>query len=66
MGIEPGRLLQKLDDEDVQKVLAEYQRRFKGVKVILGRNRHDHMSGISKKFLAFEVRRLDYRRLLRK
>lgn len=56
VGIEPQRIIQKLEEQEVQDKLAEFQRNFKGVKVVLGHNRHDHMSGISKKFLAFEVR----------
>lgn len=56
VGVEPGRVLQKLEEPDVQERLTEYQKSFKGVKVIMGRNRHDHMSGVYKKFLAFEVR----------
>jgi len=54
IGIDPDRFLEALQSPAVQKHHADFEREFRGKKVILGIDRLDYTKGISHKLFAME------------
>jgi trehalose 6-phosphate synthase len=55
IGIDPDKFTDGLKEEKVQKRIAELERKFDGVKVIIGVDRLDYIKGVQQKLHAFET-----------
>ncbi|KAI5455051.1 Trehalose-6-P synthase/phosphatase complex synthase subunit [Naganishia albida] len=55
IGIEPMQFVEGLRKESVQKRLAQLEKRFEGVKVIVGVDRLDYIKGVPQKMHAMEI-----------
>ena len=54
IGIDPGRLARDIEALDVETIAAEYRKRYADLKVIVGRDKLDHVKGVKQKLLAYE------------
>lgn len=55
IGIDPVSLRKHLDDENVKKWLKIMQERYKGKKLIVARDKLDHVRGVRQKLLSYEL-----------
>jgi trehalose 6-phosphate synthase/phosphatase len=55
IGIDLETLSQKRDTEEVCKILELLQEKYRGKKVLIGRDKNDHVKGVRQKMLAFEM-----------
>jgi len=55
IGIDPDKFTDGLKEEKVQKRISELERKFDGVKVIIGVDRLDYIKGVQQKLHAFET-----------
>lgn len=54
MGIDPQKFTDALQSDDVKRRIRELQERYKGVKVILGVDRLDHIKGLPQKLKGYD------------
>ncbi|KAJ2378703.1 Trehalose-6-P synthase/phosphatase complex synthase subunit, partial [Coemansia sp. RSA 2603] len=54
IGIDPSKFAETLKTSEVQARLGDFERKFSGMKVIVGVDRLDYIKGVPQKFLAFE------------
>ncbi|KAJ1902220.1 Trehalose-6-P synthase/phosphatase complex synthase subunit [Kickxella alabastrina] len=54
IGIDPTKFAEALATKEVQSRLGEFERKFDGMKVIVGVDRLDYIKGVPQKLLAFE------------
>lgn len=55
IGIDPISLRKHLEDDDVEKWLQILQERYKGKKLIVARDKLDHVRGVRQKLLSYEL-----------
>ncbi|RAH69044.1 trehalose-6-phosphate synthase [Aspergillus aculeatinus CBS 121060] len=55
VGIDPQKFADSQANEDVQKRIKELQERYKGMKIIIGVDRLDHIKGLTQKLKAYDT-----------
>lgn len=55
VGIDPQKFADSRANEDVQKRIKELQERYKGMKIIIGVDRLDHIKGLTQKLKAYDT-----------